>query len=88
MIRYRLASLLAAMLMLPLPRGLASVVDSVKFGSFGKVVIYRPAGHVKAVVLFVSGDGGWNLGVVDMARDFVAQGALVAGIDILSYYPD
>jgi type IV secretory pathway VirJ component len=79
-------SLLAAMLILPQTRGMASAADTVKFGSFGKVVIYRPPGEVKSVVLFISGDGGWNLGVVDMARDFTAQGALVAGIDILSYY--
>ncbi|MCX6225640.1 MAG: hypothetical protein NTV01_12970 [Bacteroidia bacterium] len=61
-------------------------VDTLKFGAFGKIAIYKPAGDPKAVILFVSGDGGWNSGVVDMARDFVAQGAMVAGIDILTYY--
>jgi len=35
--------------------------------------------------LFVSGDGGWNLGVVDMARALAETGALVAGIDITHY---
>ena len=39
-----------------------------------------------AFVLFVSGDGGWNKGVVDMAKNIVAQGALVAGIDIQHYF--
>lgn len=64
----------------------ATPVDSLRFGSFGKVHVYKPAKEIKSVVLFVSGDGGWNRGVVDMANDFVKQGALVAGIDILSYY--
>ncbi len=37
------------------------------------------------VVLFVSGDGGWNLGVVDMARALAANDALIIGIDITHY---
>lgn len=37
------------------------------------------------MVLFVSGDGGWNLGVVDMAKALTSLDALVAGIDITSY---
>jgi len=35
--------------------------------------------------MFVSGDGGWNLGVVDMARELVALNALVVGVDITYY---
>ncbi len=31
---------------------------------------------------FLSGDGGWNKGVVDMARHLAEEGALVAGVDI------
>jgi type IV secretory pathway VirJ component len=31
-------------------------------------------------VLFLSGDGGWNLGVLSMAKTLVAQGAMVVGI--------
>jgi type IV secretory pathway VirJ component len=36
-------------------------------------------------VLFVSGDGGWNLGVVPMARRLQSEGALVVGIDIRTF---
>jgi type IV secretory pathway VirJ component len=36
-------------------------------------------------VLFVSGDGGWNLGVVAMAQRLRDRGALVAGIDIRAF---
>lgn len=48
-------------------------------GRFGDVTVYRPATKPKGVVLFISGDGGWHLGVVGMARH------LVAGIDIRHY---
>ncbi len=61
-------------------------VDSMRYGAFGKVTIYRPASQANSVVLFVSGDGGWNSGVVEMAKKLVAQGALVAGIDIRTYF--
>jgi len=56
--------------------------SSLEFGRFGKVVLYSPAGEPAQVVLFVSGDGGWNLGVVDMARELTRLDALVVGIDI------
>lgn len=64
----------------------AAPVDSMFYGAFGKVTIYLPAKEPDEVVLFVSGDGGWNKGVVDMAKNLVAQGALVAGIDIRHYF--
>jgi type IV secretory pathway VirJ component len=40
---------------------------------------YVPAGPPAAVFLFLSGDGGWNEGVVDMARRIAAK-AVVIGI--------
>jgi type IV secretory pathway VirJ component len=54
-------------------------------GSFtfaGKYAVstYRPAGPIRGVAIFLSGDGGWNLGVVDMARALTEQGVAVAGI--------
>lgn len=55
------------------------------YGPFGEVTVYRPAGRVTSVALFVSGDGGWNLGVVDMARHLLEQDAAVVGIDIRHY---
>lgn len=56
--------------------------DSFSFGSFGRVALYRPLGTPRSVVLFVSGDGGWNQGVVDMAKRLKALGAAVAGVDM------
>lgn len=58
----------------------------IKYGAFGNVTIYKPVGIPKSFVLFISGDGGWNKGVVDMAKNIADQGALVAGVNILTYY--
>lgn len=55
------------------------------FGAFGKVSVYAPARAPEEVVLFVSGDGGWNLGVIPMAERLRDLGALVVGIDIRTY---
>lgn len=52
---------------------------------FGEVRVYRPSGEPHEVVLFLSGDGGWTLGVLTMTRRLVEQGALVAGIDNSHY---
>lgn len=54
-------------------------------GRFGNVAIYKPRGAVRSVVLFVSGDGGWHLGVTSMARHLADDGALVVGIDVRHY---
>lgn len=57
---------------------------------FGTVTVYRHAGLKTSsapgdLVLFLSGDGGWNLGVITMAQHLADQGATVAGIDIRHY---
>jgi len=59
--------------------------ETVAFGRFGHVTLYRQSPKPSQVVLFVSGDGGWNLGVIDMARALASIDALVVGIDITSY---
>jgi type IV secretory pathway VirJ component len=41
---------------------------------------YVPRAPTPHIVLFISGDGGWNAGVVDMARRIAAQQAVVIGI--------
>lgn len=63
----------------------SSADDVFNYGRFGSVSVYRGPGEPRDVVLFVSGDGGWNLGVISMAQRLAAQGALVAGIDIRHY---
>lgn len=53
---------------------------------FGTVTVYKPAqAEPASVALFVSGDGGWNLGVVNMARALAGSGALVVGIDVRTF---
>jgi type IV secretory pathway VirJ component len=59
--------------------------ETFTFPSFGTVHVYAPPGAPTQVVLFISGDGGWNLGVIPMARRLQAEGALVAGIDIRTF---
>ncbi len=65
--------------------GLGSLQDSMSFGPFGTVAIYRESEQPANVVLFISGDGGWNLGVIDMAKSLASLDALVVGIDIVRY---
>ena len=53
---------------------------------FGIVHVYVPAGAPQSVAIFVSGDGGWELGVVNMARALREMGAVVIGVDITHYF--
>lgn len=55
------------------------------FGRFGTLTAYFGSLKVSRVVLFISGDGGWNQGVIDMARAVASLDALVVGIDIRAY---
>jgi type IV secretory pathway VirJ component len=64
---------------------ISGTIDTLHFGRFGSVHLYGDQSHPKHVVLFVSGDGGWNLGVVDMARELAGQGSLVVGVNIIHY---
>jgi len=63
----------------------AAPAETFNVGRFGQITLYRPVGEPRDVVLFLSGDGGWNLGVVSMAQHLAAKGAIVAGIDIRHY---
>ena len=63
----------------------ATLPETLTFGRLGTVTLYRETPHPKEVVLFFSGDGGWNLGVVDMARTLARMDALVVGINLPRY---
>jgi type IV secretory pathway VirJ component len=65
--------------------GIRGEETTAQFGRFGKIALYQATAQPAHVVLFVSGDGGWNLGVVDMARELAALDALVVGVDITYY---
>ncbi|HEY1492692.1 MAG TPA: AcvB/VirJ family lysyl-phosphatidylglycerol hydrolase [Steroidobacteraceae bacterium] len=55
-------------------------------GRFGTVAVYLPQGRARSVAIFLSGDGGWELGVINMARALQADGAVVIGVDIREYF--
>lgn len=80
-------SALLSIALLVVAFGFASAfpADTLKYGIFGKVVVYKPTSTIESVVIFISGDGGLNKGVAEIGRSIVSQGALVAGIDIKVY---
>jgi type IV secretory pathway VirJ component len=55
-------------------------------GRFGTVTVYIPEGKPNSVAIFLSGDGGWELGVINMAHALVQTGAVVIGVDIRQYF--
>jgi type IV secretory pathway VirJ component len=78
----RIFALLGPLLLATAAHAAAPAVETLQYGRFGKVTLYRTSPHPRRVVLFLSGDGGWNLGVVEMARTLAAMDALVVGIDL------
>jgi len=51
----------------------------------GEVTVYAPQGEARGLALFASGDGGWNLGVWDMAHTARDLGYWVAGFSTPAY---
>jgi type IV secretory pathway VirJ component len=60
----------------------ARAADTLDYPGLGSITIERSVGTPARFVIFLSGDGGWNKGVVDMARHLADEGALVAGVDV------
>lgn len=54
-------------------------------GRFGKVSVYIPPGTPQSVAIFLSGDGGWELGVINMAQALKKMGAVVIGANVRNY---
>ena len=67
------------------PAHAGSAPDTLQVSQFGTVHIYHPDGPTRQVVLFLSGEAGWRDGVVGLAEQLGAHGALVAGIDTAHY---
>ena len=76
--------IISLVLIVPLASN-AGNTDSLIYGSFGKVYIYKPAKTPDAIVMFVSGDGGWNQLPIKIGQQIVAQGAMVIGINIHNF---
>jgi len=60
----------------------------VSHGRFKNVAVYAPSGTPTSVVLFLSGDGGWNPQMAAIARELLRHGAMVAGIDLPKFRAD
>jgi len=54
-------------------------------GRFKDLVVYAPAGNPLSIVLFLSGDEGWNSAADTMALQLAQQGAMVVGIDLKKF---
>jgi type IV secretory pathway VirJ component len=65
--------------------GAGPATEVINVPGFGNVSVYAPRGAPSQVVIFLSGDGGWNLGVIPMAEALRDRGALVAGVDIRTF---
>jgi type IV secretory pathway VirJ component len=76
---------MVAALLLLFCNGSSAGEESFVFGPFGRVFLYRGQMQPSMVVLFLSGDGGWNKGVVDMARELSGLSSVVVGVDITRY---
>lgn len=70
----------------PLP-DTASAEDSLRFGAFGVVHLVRARAAPEHVLLFLSGDGGWDATARHIARQLAAADAVVVGIDDRAYIP-
>jgi type IV secretory pathway VirJ component len=64
---------------------LAADAKRLSHGRFENLLVYVPAGTPTSVVLFLSGDEGWNAATDAMARPLVQQGAMVVGIDWVTF---
>ena len=83
------AGCVAAAAAAPAPRAARAASDGadahIPAARFGTVSVYIPAGKPRSVAIFLSGDGGWELGVINMAKALRDEGAVVIGADIRHY---
>jgi type IV secretory pathway VirJ component len=63
----------------------ADAAQTQTYGRFGTLHIYLPQGEAREFVIFLSGDGGWELGILSMATRLRDKGAIVVGVEIRHY---
>ncbi|HSP06746.1 MAG TPA: AcvB/VirJ family lysyl-phosphatidylglycerol hydrolase [Acidobacteriota bacterium] len=78
-------ALLTAILSAILCSPLMATEGTLGFGRFGTVHLYHQTATPPRVSIFLSGDGGWKLGVIDMSRELEGHNALIIGVDIVHY---
>jgi type IV secretory pathway VirJ component len=59
-----------------------AAADKLSHGRFKNVTVYVPQGEVRSVALLLSDTTGWNDEMAGTAQALVADGAMVAGIDL------
>ena len=65
-----------------------SGTETLSHGRFHDVHVYRPKSPIQHFALFLSGDGGWDDGLAEIAKSLAAQGTLVAGIDTSALFEE
>ena len=75
----------AVLLILLTVRMLYATEETTTFGPFGEITLYYSSATPSNVVLFISGDGGWRKGVLDMAHILMSMDTLVIGFSINTY---
>ena len=58
-----------------------AIMKRMSHGRFNDLTVYAANATPTSVVLLLSGDQGWTLGLAALAQQLVKQGAMVAGID-------
>jgi type IV secretory pathway VirJ component len=54
-------------------------------GRFKELLVYAPPAQATNLVLFLSGDGGWDASASGYAEALASQGAMVVGIDLKAF---
>jgi type IV secretory pathway VirJ component len=62
--------------------------QTISHGRFQHLTIYQPQGEARQVVLFFSGDSGWNTQLASAAQALAGEGTLVAGINAPAFFAD
>jgi type IV secretory pathway VirJ component len=63
----------------------AASAEPLSYGRFGTVAVVQSSPAPSRVAIFLSGDGGWNAGVVEMANAIASRDTLVLGVDTARY---
>lgn len=65
----------------PVPAGPIRTDTGFAFGRFGALTVIEPAGVPSDIVLYLSGQDGWDAAMTALAEPLAERGALVVGID-------
>lgn len=59
--------------------------QTLRFGDFGDVRVWKPQAQPTRVVLFISDENGWTEQTTELAKAVAGPDALVAGVDLAAY---